>query len=364
MALPSKHIGNHVALHLRSLSALPREDLPCRAAISRANAMKLPRRKFLHLTAATVALPAVSRLARAQTYPSRPVRVIVPAAPGGQVDAIGRLLAQSLSARTRQQFYVENVPGGAMNNGNSRAAHSEPDGYTILVTDGINLTANPSLFSKMTYSVDDFSPVTVAAVTRQLLVVHPSLQAANVQELVSLIKARPGYYSYASAGFGGGSHLIAELFRISLGLDIQHVPFNGGAPAIMAVVANQIPISFSSPAATIPQVRQGNLRALAVLGDSRVHDLPDVPTMREVGFPGINCDAWLPVLVPAGTPGDVIALLRREIEQAAASTDFQQRLTVLGFDPASKTPEEITSLFQSERKRWEGVINTAGIKVN
>jgi tripartite-type tricarboxylate transporter receptor subunit TctC len=341
MALPSKHIGNHVALHLRSLSALPREDLPCRAAISRANAMKLPRRKFLHLTAATVALPAVSRLARAQTYPSRPVRVIVPAAPGGQVDAIGRLLAQSLSARTRQQ-----------------------DGYTILVTDGINLTANPSLFSKMTYSVDDFSPVTVAAVTRQLLVVHPSLQAANVQELVSLIKARPGYYSYASAGFGGGSHLSAELFRISLGLDIQHVPFNGGAPAIMAVVANQIPISFSSPAATIPQVRQGNLRALAVLGDSRVHDLPDVPTMREVGFPGINCDAWLPVLVPAGTPGDVIALLRREIEQAAASTDFQQRLTVLGFDPASKTPEEITSLFQSERKRWEGVINTAGIKVN
>jgi tripartite-type tricarboxylate transporter receptor subunit TctC len=229
--------------------------------------MKLPRRTFLHLAAGAAALPIVPRFAHAQDYPSRPVRVIVPFAPGGQTDVVARLIAQKLSDRLGKQFYVENAAGAGGNIGAGRAAQAAPDGHTILFIDAIGFAANPSLYNKIPYDpVSDFDAVAIAATTMQVLAVNPSVPAQTVQELVALIRANPGKYSYGSAGVGTGAHLTGELFRTSLKLDLVHVPYGGGGPAIAAAVAGHTPLSFGSAAATIPQHQDGKLRALAVGG--------------------------------------------------------------------------------------------------
>src|SRR5262245_3194406 len=233
--------------------------------------MKLPRRKFLHLAAGAAVLPAASGNGWAQAYPSRPVRVIVPFAPGGQTDVVARLIAQKLSDRLGKQFYVENMPGAGGNIGTGRAAQAAPDGYTILFIDAISFTANPSLYNKVPYdALTGFDAVAIGAITMQVLAVNPSIPAQTVQELVALIRANPGRYSYSSAGVGTGAHLTGELFRTSLRLDLVHVPYGGGGPAIAAAVAGHTPLSFGSAAATIPQHQEGKLRALAVGGKNRL----------------------------------------------------------------------------------------------
>jgi tripartite-type tricarboxylate transporter receptor subunit TctC len=196
------------------------------------------------------------------------------------------------------------------------------------------------------------------------LAIHPSIEARSIQELVALIKANPGKYSYASAGVGTGAHLTGELFRTSLGLDLVHVPYNSGGQAIAAAVGGHTPISFGSPAATIPQVNDGKLRALAVGGKNRVRELPDIPTMREVGFAEVECDASIVALVPAGVPREIIALLHDEIARAVALPDVQARLVGLGFEPFTPTPDEVAALIKSELPKWAGVIRAAGIKPN
>jgi len=327
--------------------------------------MKLARRAFLHLATAGAASAAVSRSATAQPYPLRPVRVLVPFAPGGQVDVIARLIAQRLSEQLGQQFYVENAAGAGGTIGTGRAAQAAPDGYTILVQDGIAFTANPSLYGKVPYDATrDFDPVTVPATTMQVLAVHPSIAAHSIQDLVALIKANPGKYSYASAGVGTGAHLTGELFRSSLGLDLVHVPYNSGGQAIAAAVGGHTPISFGSPAATIPQVNDGKLRALAVGGKKRVRELPDIPTMREAGFAEVECDAWIVVLVPTGVPREIIALLHDDIGGVVALPEVEARLVALGFEPFTATPDEIAGLIRSELPKWAGVIRAAGIKPN
>ena len=327
--------------------------------------MKLARRAFLHLATAAAASAAVSRSATAQPYPLRPVRVLVPFAPGGQVDVIARLIAQRLSEQLGQQFYVENAAGAGGTIGTGRAAQAAPDGYTILVQDGIAFTANPSLYGKVPYDATrDFDPVTVPATTMQVLAVHPSIAAHSIQDLVALIKANPGKYSYASAGVGTGAHLTGELFRSSLGLDLVHVPYNSGGQAIAAAVGGHTPISFGSPAATIPQVNDGKLRALAVGGKKRVRELPNIPTMREAGFVEVECDAWIVVLVPTGVPREIIALLHDDIGGVVALPEVEARLVALGFEPFTATPDEIAGLIRSELPKWAGVIRAAGIKPN
>jgi tripartite-type tricarboxylate transporter receptor subunit TctC len=325
--------------------------------------MKLHRRQFLHLGAGASALPAVSRIAWAQTYPSRAVRVIVPYAPGGVTDVVARLIAQKLSEHLGKQFFVENVPGATGNIGTSQAAKAAPDGYTVLVVFS-SYVVNPTLFDKIPYDpYKDLDPVTLATTSTTVLLVNQSVPAQTVKDLVALVRANPGKYSYASAGTGTQSHLSGEQFRLSLGLDLVHVPFNGGGPAIASVVAGHTPVGFNSPTASVEQIKGGTVRALGVTGERRSQSMPEVPTMGEGGYPDIKGDSWVGVLVPAGTPKEIVALLNREIAKILTLPDMKERLVTLGCDAVASTPEEFAQRIKTEIETWGKVIRAANIKV-
>jgi tripartite-type tricarboxylate transporter receptor subunit TctC len=324
--------------------------------------MKLPRRRVLHLAAGAAALPAVSRIAWSQTYPTRPVRAIVAFAPGGVTDTFARLMAQKLSEHLGKQFYVENITGATGNIGTGQAAKAAPDGYTLLFAFS-SYVVNPTLFDKVPYDpYKDFEPVTLAVTSTTVVTVHPSVPAKTIKDLVALVRANPGKYSYSSAGAGTQAHLAGEQFRLSLGLDLVHIPFNGGGPAIAAVVGGHTPIGFSSPAASIPQIKEGNARALAITSKRRSQILPDVPTMAEAGYPEIEGDSWVGVLVPAGTPKDIISLLNHEVVKIIALPDMKARLGELGYDPVGSTPEEFAARIKVEIEMWRKVIRAAKIK--
>jgi len=324
--------------------------------------MKLSRRRLLRVATGAVALPGFWSSARAQAYPARPVRVIVPFGPGGPTDVFARLIAQKLSEQLGTQFYVENIGGAGGNIGAGRAAQAAPDGYTILV-DGANLVLNPALYPHVSYDpAKDFDPITIAVSAPAILTVHPTVAAQTVKELVELIRANPGKYSFASPGTGTPPHLVGELFRLSLNLDLVHVPFNGGGLAISSTVAGHTPISFGSMAPAVPLVKEDKLRALAVSSKARSQALPDVPTMTEAGFPEVEGESWFTMVVPAGTPKDVIALLQREIVRAIARPDMKERLATLGYAPLATTPAEAAAQFSTEMAKWTKVIRAAGIK--
>jgi tripartite-type tricarboxylate transporter receptor subunit TctC len=302
------------------------------------------------------------RAATAQTYPTHSVRAIVAFAPGGVTDTFARLMAQKLSENLGRQFYVDNLPGATGNTGTAQAAKAAPDGYTLLFAFS-SYVVNPTLFDRIPYNPDkDFDPVTLAVTSTTVLTVNPMVPATTVKELVALIKADPRKYSYSTAGAGTQAHLTGEQFRLLLGLDLVHVPYNGGAPAILAVVGGHTPIGFSSPAASIAQIKQGNVRALAVTGSKRSQILPDVPTMAEAGYPEIVGDSWVGVLVPAGTAKDIISLLQREIAKIIAVPDMQARLAELGYDPVASTPDEFGARIKTEIATWAQVIHAAHIK--
>ena len=324
--------------------------------------MKLPRRSFLHLAAGAAALPAVSRVAWAQAYPSRPVRLIVPFAPGGPTDVFARLIAQKFSAEFGKQFYVENVAGGAGNIGTAQAARAAPDGYTILLSVSAFVT-NPAFLTKAPYDpIKDFAPVALPVASAIALVIHPSVPAKTLAELVALIRANPGKYSYASGGAGAQPHLAFEQFRVSLGLDVVYVPFTGAGPATAAVVANQVPIAIGSLPPAMPQIKAGSLRALALTSKSRSQKLPDIPTAAEAGYPILEGDQWLGVFLPASTPEEIIALLHRKIVEYVAQPDMKERLDSLDFYSVESTPKQFAERIKVEFETWRKVIQAANIK--
>jgi tripartite-type tricarboxylate transporter receptor subunit TctC len=324
--------------------------------------MNFPRRQFLRLAAGAAALPAISRIARAESYPARPVRVIVPFAPGGPADVLARLITQKLSGSLGQQFYVENQAGAGGNLGMSAGARAIPDGYTITVV-GTSYVVNPSLYPKIPYDpYKDFAPVTLAAVSPNVLVIHPSIPASNVKELIAFLKANPGKYSFAHAGNGTTPQLSGELFKQSQNLDIVSVPFGGSAPAIQSALAGHTPIAFTVLTPAVPQVKDGKLRALAVTTPKRSPALPDVPTLAEAGLPDQEADTILGILVPFRTPEPIIALLHREVGAAMTQPDVAEKLSALGFEAIVNTPDEFAARIRTDIPKWAKVIRAATIK--
>lgn len=324
--------------------------------------MTLPRRTFLHLAAGTVVLMAEPRIAWTQSYPARPVRVVVPFAPGGPTDIFARLIVQKLSEQLGKQFYIENVGGASGSIGTAQVARAPPDGYTILFN--VNSFAiNPIFFDKVPYDpFKDFEPVTLAATNDVVFVVHPSAPARTVAELVALIKAGKATFTFGSGGTGSVTHLVGAQFGLSLALDIVHVPYNGAGPAIAAAVAGHILMAFSSTPPAIPHISDGRLRAIAVTGKKRSPSLPDVPTMAEAGYPETKGDQWVGVLAPARTPKDIILVLNREIAKALASPDIKERFAVSGFVPVGSSPEEFSALIKSDMDTWSKVIRAGNLR--
>jgi len=324
--------------------------------------MDLPRRLFLSLAASAAAFPTITEIAIAQNYPARPVRAIVPFAPGGPADVFARLVTLNLSRSLGQQFYVENQPGAGGNLGMGAGARAASDGYTIMVV-STSYVVNPSLYPKIPYDpFKDFAPVTLGAVSPNILVVHPSIPASNVRELIAFLKANPGKYSFAHSGVGTTPQLSGEMFKHSQNLDLVSVPFNGSAPAIQSALAGHTPIAFTVLTPAVPQVKEGKLRALAVTTPKRSPALPDVPTLAEAGLPDQEADTLLGVLVPAHTPQPIIDLLYREISKAMVQPDVAEKLVALGFDTIASTPDEFSARIRSDIPKWAKVIQTAGIK--
>jgi tripartite-type tricarboxylate transporter receptor subunit TctC len=289
------------------------------------------------------------------TYPNRPVRIIVPYAAGGPTDTIARIVAQKLSEGVGQQFYVENHVGASSKIGTRMAASAPADGYTILFgTNDLAVQYDPSA---------SFVPVTLAAESPEVIVVHPSVPAKTVRELISLLAANPGRYSFASPGAETSTHFAAErLFRISNGLDVVHVPFNGGAPAIAATIGGHTGIAFTALPPATPYIKDGTLRALAVTGSRRSPPFPDVQTLEEAGFPDHESEVMVAVVVPPGTPKEIVELLHGEIVRIVASPDVKNHLADLGFEPVASTPDEFAARLKSEIAKWDTVARALNMK--
>jgi tripartite-type tricarboxylate transporter receptor subunit TctC len=320
-------------------------------------------RKYFLLTLGLFAAGLMTHTAAAETWPARPVKLIVGFAPGGPTDLFARLIGQKLAEATGQNFYVENVRGAGGNIGTGRAAQSAPDGYTVLVTGG-NLTNNPFLFDHVPFDpLKDFDAVTLGALTPVVLGVNPSVPAHSVKELVALIRSSPGKFSYASPGTGTPPQLVGALFQHALKLDLVHVPFDGGGTAVLATIGGHTPISFGALAPAVPLIKDGQLRPLAVTGKARSPTLPDIPTMAEAGFPEVEGATWTAVVVPAGTPKDIIAELHRLIVASLAQPDVKEKLAAIAYVPIGNSPEECAAFFKAEMAKWGPIIKAAGLRV-
>jgi tripartite-type tricarboxylate transporter receptor subunit TctC len=328
--------------------------------------MKTTVRRLLFCAALVLASSSLAQNAAAQSaseYPTHAVKVIVPFSPAGPTDVIARIIAQKLSESLGKQFYVENIAHAGGNTGMGMAAKAAPDGYTILVH-GSNLIVNPSLYATIPFDpYRDFAPVTLAGTMPNVIVVHPSVPAHSVKELIALVKANPGKYNYAHPSTGTTPHLSGELFKLTFGLDLVAVPFNGAGPAVQSVVAGHTPIGFLALPPVASQIKSGNLRALAVLAKTRAVTIPDVPTMEESGISGQESDALTGVVVPAGTPRQIVDLLYREIAKAFAQPEVKERLATLGFQPVVNTPEDYAAYIRAEIPKWGKVIKTASIRI-
>jgi tripartite-type tricarboxylate transporter receptor subunit TctC len=323
--------------------------------------MKFPRRMVLHFGLSTLVAPAFLRIGWAQTYPARPVRMIVPFAPAGTTDISARLIGQWLSERLGQQFVIENRAGANGNIGTDAALKAGPDGYTLLMVDA-SPTINATLYDKLNFNfVQDAAPVATVARTPFILVVNPSVPAKTLPEFIAYAKANPGKINYGSAGRGSTLHVAAELFKMLAGVDLVHVPYRGGGPAIADAIGGQVQAVFIPAPAGIEYVRGRQLRALGVSSVHRFGNLPDVPSISEV-VPGYEAITWYGVVAPRGTSSAIVDALNKEINLGLAESKLQARFAELGAEVFPGSPVEFSYLIASEIKKWSNVIRTANIK--
>jgi tripartite-type tricarboxylate transporter receptor subunit TctC len=325
--------------------------------------MKLPRRRFLQLAAGAAALPTVSRFACAQAYPSRPVRLIAPFAAGGTSDTVARLMGQWLSERLGQPFVIENRPGAGSNIGTEAVVRASPDGYTLLMAGGYN-AINATLYDKLNYNfIRDIAAVAGIVRVPSVMVVHPSVPATTVPEFIAYAKSKPGKTTMASAGKGAPSHLAGELFKIMAGVDMVHVPYRGGGPAVTDLIAGQVQVMFATTVESIGYIRAGRLRALAVTTATRSDTLPDIPTVGEF-LPGYEASGWFGIGAPKNTPVEIIEKLNREINAGLAEPKMKARLADLGGTPLLGSPADFGKLIADETEKWAKVIRAANIKAD
>jgi tripartite-type tricarboxylate transporter receptor subunit TctC len=322
--------------------------------------MKLPRRNFLHLAAGAATLPAVSRFAWAQAYPTRPVRLIVPIAPGGASDITARLIGQWLSERLGQPFIIENRPGGGYNIGTEAVVRAPADGYTLLMC-GITNATNATIYDKLNFNfIRDIAPVAGVIRGSLVVVVHPSVPAKSVPELIAYAKANPRKLNMASPGTGTGIHMAGELFKMMAGIDMVHVPYRGGGPALNDLLGGQVQVYLPTTVASIEYIRAGRLRALAVTA-TRSDALPDIPTVAEF-VPGYEASYWYGIGAPRATPAEIIEKLNKEINASLADPKLIPRLIELGAEPMPMSPGDFGRLVADETEKWGKVIRAANIK--
>jgi tripartite-type tricarboxylate transporter receptor subunit TctC len=323
--------------------------------------MKLPRRKFVRLAAGAAALPAMSRIARAQSYPARPVRIIVPFAPAGTTDIVARLMAQWLSERLGQQFIVENRPGGGSNTGTEAAVNAPADGYTLVLLGPAN-AINATLYEKLNFNlVRDIAPVAGIIRSANVIEVHPSLPVNSVPEFIAYAKANPGKINMASAGTGSGTHMTGELFKMMTGLNLVHVPYRGEGPAVTDLLGGQIQFMFSTVPASVEYIKAGRVRALAVSTATRWETLPDIPAVAEF-VPGYEVSVWFGLGAPRNPPVEIVDKLNTEITAALADAKMKGRLADLGGAPMPMTPANFGQLLADEVEKWAKVVKFSGAK--
>ncbi len=327
--------------------------------------MRLCRPRLIHRSAlaslAVVWVAGITHAAEA-TYPARPVRVVVASAAGGGLDAVARIVSPKLTDSMGQTWVVDNRPGAGGNVGAEVVVRANPDGYTALASTSTVLTVNPSLY-KMAFSVEkDLQPITVLATGEQVVVVHPSVPAKTLQELVALAKQKPGSLNYASAGVGTAIHLGAELLKMRAGIDMTQVPYKGGGPAAAAVLGNEVQVLVGTVASTIPFIQAGRLRALATTGAKRSKLTPDLPTVAESGYPGFEAGLWFALLVPAGTPKPITERIHRETLKALQHPDVQTAMARQGLVPEPSAPAELAARIRRETATWATLVKQAGIR--
>jgi tripartite-type tricarboxylate transporter receptor subunit TctC len=314
------------------------------------------------LFCAVAACMSLSAAAADDNYPTRPIRLLVPFAPGGGADALSRIITPKMHDALGQAWVVDNRGGAAGNIAAETVAKAAPDGYTALMGFSTVLTVNPSLY-KLPYSVTkDLQPVTLLATAQYILVIHPSVAATNLKDFIALARQKPGSLNYASAGVGSPLHLAAELFKKRAGIDMAHLAYKGGGPAAVAVLAGEAQVLFASVASSIPQVKAGKLKALATTGTKRSKVVPDLPTIAESGFPGFDVSTWYALLVPARTSAAIVNKIRGAALKAVALPDVQEAMSRQGLDVETSTPQELAARMSAETAVWAGVIKDAGIK--
>jgi tripartite-type tricarboxylate transporter receptor subunit TctC len=319
--------------------------------------------KTTHALIAALAFAASACSAQTTPYPTKPIRFVVPFTPGGSTDILARAVAQELTKAWGQAVVVDNVPGAGGAIGAEKVAKAAPDGYTLLMGHIGTLAVNPSLYPNLPYDpIKSFAPVAWVARVPNVLVVHPSVKATNVKELVALAKASPGRLNYGSGGNGSAANLATEYFKLQTGISLLHIPYRGTAPAVTDLLGGQIQVLFTGAPAVLGQVKNGQLRALAVSSPTRLAALPDLPTVAESGYKDFEADQWYGVVAPAGTPREVVAKLNAQINQALNSPEMKTRLLSEGAVATPGTPEAFGQLIARELARWKPVIQSGRVK--